>query len=442
MAFQLPANQVTNTLVAAKNELVCEFGEGANQVSGVDPRMDDLVTEIRFYIPDEEEDDEDEEDDEVEVEEEKAGSTSNDMDIDEEVDQAIQNDKPAIESLASVFAKQLKEISGAGKEQVTGDIIANLPEIAFTTPRGRYRIDMFSDCLRLHGKSYDYKIDYSAIKRLFLLPKTDDAHLLLVMAVDPPLRQGQTRHGYLIMQFPKEERIESLALQNIDMAKYEGKLQAAYHDTCTFELVAALLRGLAGQKIVVPGAFKSAVSPCPALRCTIKANEGALYVLEKNFLFLPKPTLLLPHADIARCVFSRVGASFGNPRSFDLKIQLKDDTEHAFSNITKDELDNLMEFLSAKQLPYITEKEQGASSSKKRASAATAESSGDEKDAAGDEEDESTDEDYQEGDESEEDGDFDGSDDEDDEDEDEDSDEDDDDDEEEDEDEDEEGDDE
>ncbi len=389
-------------MVAGKNELVCEFGtEGANQ--GNLQSSDDFVTEIRFYLPDEAEDqDEESEEEEDEVDEEDEVS-ENEMDIDEQIekDMAERLKNPSSsKNLASSLLAQIKTICSDGKEAVIGDIVAALPEVGFTTPRGRYRIDMFAECLRLHGKSYDFKIDYSTIKRLFLLPKTDDAHLLIVMAIDPPLRQGQTRYPYLIMQFPKEERIESLALQNLDLSQYEGKLQAQYSDICTFELVSALLRGLAGQKIVVPGAFKSVHSSNPALKCSIKANEGALYILEKNFLFLPKPVLLIPHVEVEKCVFSRVGASFGNPRSFDLKIQLRSqEAEHVFSNISKDELDNLMEFLKAKQISFITEKENSGPNRKKAALDAESGSDEGERDVeAGEDEDESTDEDYRDGD--------------------------------------------
>jgi len=263
--------------------------------------------------------------------------------------------------------------------------------------------------MRLHGKSYDFKIDYTSLQRLFLLPKTDDAHILLVLALDPPIKQGLTRYPHLIMQFPKEEQIADFELKSVSAndltEKYAGKLQMKYQDVNTFELMSVLLRGLAGQKIVVPGAFKSVLSGHPALKCTIKANEGALYVLEKNFLFIPKPTLLIAHADIAQCVFSRVGgptSSFGgNPRSFDLKISIRGSgAEHLFSNIAKEELENLIEFLRNKQIPFSTEEE--GRPRKKGADGAVSGSAVDNLEI--DEEDESEDEDYDEDDDDEEEG--------------------------------------
>lgn len=52
--------------------------------------------------------------------------------------------------------------------------------------RGRYDIDMFPTFLRLRGKTYDYKILYSSITRLFLL-SPDDLHVEMVVSNTPKL---------------------------------------------------------------------------------------------------------------------------------------------------------------------------------------------------------------------------------------------------------------
>lgn len=408
LAFQVPLKQVTNALVASKNELALEFANGL--VENADEK-DDQITEIRFYIPEDKESDADDDDEsgsqsegeslDVTAETRKAEEL---MDYEELDTSALKPVAAAVsaQNVANFLLQEIKSLSDFSK--ISGDVIASLPEIACTVPRGRYSIDMFDSFLRLHGKSYDYKIDYTSVQKLFLLPKTDDAHILLVLALDPPLKQGLTRYQHLILQFPKEERIDEFELKSLTPADlsgtYGGKLQAKYQDVSTFELVSVLFRGLAGQKIVVPGSFKSVISGHPALKCTIKASEGALYPLEKNFMFIPKPTILIPHSDIAQCVFSRVGgptSTFGgNPRSFDFKISVRGTgAEHLFSNIAKEELDTLVEYLRSKQIPFSTE-EEGRVRASKKATASDSED-GDVKMLGDDgEEDESTDEDYNE----------------------------------------------
>jgi hypothetical protein len=53
---------------------------------------------------------------------------------------------------------------------------------------------------RMRGQKYDYKIKYDDISRLFLLPKPDDVHMAFVIALDKPIRQGQQRYQYLVLQ--------------------------------------------------------------------------------------------------------------------------------------------------------------------------------------------------------------------------------------------------
>ncbi len=86
----------------------------------------------------------------------------------------------------------------------------------------------FNTFIRLRGKTYDYKILYSSMNKLFLLPKSDEIHVMLVIGLDPPIRQGQTRYPYLVLQFPREEEMD--AELNLDeqtiQEKYDGKLKS------------------------------------------------------------------------------------------------------------------------------------------------------------------------------------------------------------------------
>jgi structure-specific recognition protein 1 len=81
-------------------------------------------------------------------------------------------------SAAQAFHDAIKEKAELG--QVAGNLILSFEEVLVLTPRGRYDVDMFPDFLRLRGKTYDYKILYSSISSLFLLPK-DDAHVLFIV---------------------------------------------------------------------------------------------------------------------------------------------------------------------------------------------------------------------------------------------------------------------
>ncbi|KAI4819245.1 hypothetical protein KUCAC02_004501 [Chaenocephalus aceratus] len=72
---------------------------------------------------------------------------------------------------------------------------------------GRYDIRIYPTFLHLHGKTFDYKIPYTTVLRLFLLPHKDQRQMFFVISLDPPIKQGQTRYHFLILLFSKEEEL-------------------------------------------------------------------------------------------------------------------------------------------------------------------------------------------------------------------------------------------
>lgn len=47
--------------------------------------------------------------------------------------------------------------------------------------RGRYTVKAYPTFLQLHGKTFDYKIAYNTISRLFLLPHNDQRQMFFVV---------------------------------------------------------------------------------------------------------------------------------------------------------------------------------------------------------------------------------------------------------------------
>lgn len=86
-------------------------------------------------------------------------------------------------------------LSKADVIQATGDAICIFRELQCLTPRGRYDIRIYPTFLHLHGKTFDYKIPYTTVLRLFLLPHKDQRQMFFVVsrnprALDPGARRG------------------------------------------------------------------------------------------------------------------------------------------------------------------------------------------------------------------------------------------------------------
>jgi structure-specific recognition protein 1 len=138
VAFKLPLKNVSNT-TATKNEAVLQFHH--NEDAPV------ALMEIRFHIPS------------------MAGS-----------DEASNATDTAQEFVRNVLAKA--DLQKASE----GDSICTLTELNCVTPRGRYDVKFFIDFIDLHGKTFDYKISYEHILRLFLLPHKDGRQMYFVVS--------------------------------------------------------------------------------------------------------------------------------------------------------------------------------------------------------------------------------------------------------------------
>ena len=157
-AFELPLQFVANSNIAGRTEVSLEFQPQNLTKSKPSKYAPDEMAEIRFYVPG------------TQAKGPRSDGGSQKSDAEDEGEDI---------SSAQAFHNTIKERAEIG--QATGDIILSFEEVLVLTPRGRYDVDLYHDFFRLRGKTYDYKIIYSTILRLFLLPK-DDLHVLFIVS--------------------------------------------------------------------------------------------------------------------------------------------------------------------------------------------------------------------------------------------------------------------
>lgn len=111
---------------------------------------------------------------------------------------------------------------------------------------------MYETSLRLRGKTYDYKIQYDNIKKFMSLPKPDDMHTMICIGLDPPLRQGQTRYPFLVMQFKSDEEVTIELNMTEEMIKEKyPRLEPRYENKLHI-VVASVFRGLTSKRVNMP----------------------------------------------------------------------------------------------------------------------------------------------------------------------------------------------
>jgi structure-specific recognition protein 1 len=254
---------------------------------------------------------------------------------------------------------QQKIMKTANIRKTTGDILVEFDQSkgTFLTPRGRYAIELYDWFLRLRGQKYDYKIKYDDINRLFLLPKPDEVHMAFVIALDKPIRQGQQRYQYLVLQATKDPDEVTVNLEEETLQKeYGGELQPVMRGSLS-NLVAKTFKVIAKKKVFIPGKFSNANQQA-CIKCAYRANEGLLYPLEKQFVFIHKPPILVRFNEVESVEFQRYAGGQGSTRNFDLCVNLKSNAtpagsgikEYTFMGIDRTEYTGIYNFLNGKKI--------------------------------------------------------------------------------------------
>ncbi|XP_071706144.1 FACT complex subunit SSRP1-like [Rutidosis leptorrhynchoides] len=312
-AFEISLADVSQTQLQGKTDVILEFH--VDDTTGANEK--DSLMEISFHIP-----------------------TNNTQFVGDENRPPAQVLREKIMSMADV---------GAGGEEA----VVTFDGIAILTPRGRYNVELHLSFLRLQGQANDFKIQFSSVVRVFVLPKSNQPHTFVVVTLDPPIRKGQTLYPHIVLQFETDTVVESTLTMNDDLfaTKYKDKLEPSYKGLI-HEVFTMVLRGLSGTKLTRPGKFRSCQDGY-AVKSSLKAEDGVLYPLEKSFFFLPKPPTLILYDEIDYVEFERHAAGGSNMHYFDLLIRLKTEQEHLFRNIQRNEYHNLFDFINSKGLKIM-----------------------------------------------------------------------------------------
>lgn len=245
-------------------------------------------------------------------------------------------------------ARRLHEavLDKADTSSFAGETIAFFEELPLIVPRGRYDFELFPNHLKLHGKSFDYKILYKTVSRMFLLPKPDEIHVAMVISLDPPVRQGNTTYPHLVLQFRREEEIElELNLSEEELKRRFGdKLEKRVRGDM-WQVVSKVLRAFVNKPLHAPKNFVTSQGT-HGVRTALGAADGYLYPLENCFFFVNKPPTYLRYDDIDHLEFKRLELD----RRFDLNIVMHNGSTLSFTNIDRNEFDALHSFLSAKNV--------------------------------------------------------------------------------------------
>ena len=311
--FDIPFDALSNVQQGSnKNEITLEF----NKDEDIE---DSAICQIKFYVPEKEE------------KEKKVEQN------DEEED---------FKTKGELLKEEIMKIANIGS--VSG-AIANIPEMATITPRGKFDLFFLKNSLKMNGQSHNYQIPIANISKVFLVEKTDGHYSYLIVKLKSPLTQGNTSYPFLIFQIKEETEIEvNLEIPENDddlnnIEDFKSPLKGK-----TMEVIAKLFHYVVNQGILMPSENYN-FSKGRFIKCSYKANDGALYFFEKSILFVQKPVLDIEIALIKEVDLARIEDSNMLQRTFDITVKLKKES-YQFSGIERDEIETFKQYFEAKKI--------------------------------------------------------------------------------------------
>eukprot|EP00922_Rhytidocystis_sp_ex-Travisia-forbesii_P006120 GHVS01008865.1.p1 GENE.GHVS01008865.1~~GHVS01008865.1.p1 ORF type:complete len:522 (-),score=71.00 GHVS01008865.1:249-1814(-) len=345
-AMDIHAPDLSQITAPSKTDLTIEFQQDDTKEAG-----DDELLEVRFYIPPKSD--------------------------------AREGDAQPID----ILKEELTRHSGLGQggHGMESIVMNQVIDVHLLVPRGRYEIDLGPSALKLHGKSYDYTMQYQNISRMFLVPRPNSPHLAFVIGLENAMRQGQTRYPFVVMQFDEKTDMDiTLNMDEKQLQTYslEKRLSGKLYD-----VLPRLFKALVGKSIIVPGDFKSTHDQA-GVRCSCRAQDGHLYPLGRSFLYIIKPVIFIKYDDVVNVEFSRTSAN-DTTRYFEVRVSCKGGTEYDFTSIDRNEYQPLVDFLTKKGIRMRNLQDSNSSSNRPSSFAAA--------DVPSEGEEESEDADYEQG---------------------------------------------
>jgi len=201
------------------------------------------------------------------------------------------------------------------------------------------------------GKRLTIKLNILISSDCFNYQKPDGRHQIFVVSLEPPIRQGHTIYPHIVMQISETDEIELKPNIPKETENDERMKQLASISTTgtkpLHDLIARSFKILSGKRITVPKTFKSREGGA-AIKCSLKANEGYLFPLERSFFFVHKPTTHIRFEEMSSVDFLRVSNDSTN-RTFDLGINLKNGSVIQFKSLQRTEYSPLFNFFTRKK---------------------------------------------------------------------------------------------
>ena len=264
-------------------------------------------------------------------------------------------------------------------------IIYSINYLNFFSPHGRFDFIIFPTAFHLKGYSNHFKINYTSIKKTFLI-----YHKLcyILIFLNSPIKRGNTSYTYILFSLSNLEPMD-LTLHNVEnevTKKFlkdhgsknnekntattpeksstddnpmtnEPTIEQELSETATVhtrecDLIINLLVSFANHPIVTSDPFLKTQRFEP-ISCSYKINTGVLCLLDSELIFLPKPVVTISLSAITKVAIHETKGS--ETHFFHIELESKHNIIYKFSTMPKTQMTDLINYLSANNVTYNVE---------------------------------------------------------------------------------------
>jgi len=286
LGFDVPLAELSQVSVVGNTDLTMEFAQSGAAIG------DEVMTELRLFIP--------------------GGG-----------------DPGAI--TADSLREGMQRAAGLG---TAGEALLIIRDIMLNAPRGKHDFEFHKKSIKIRGKTQTHNVRYENIARIFYLDlgtvRLGGYSTALALGLDQPIRQGQTLHHWLVLNF---DAVKTVPPETVSEEAWRASGTQKGEHKQDF-MVGKLVSKLAGRTPIATFSKFKEVHPQkePGLKCSHKAQPGLLYFTKKSFLFVMKPVVWYRYADVEAFHFE-AGQLRG--RSYDLFVVLKSGQQLEFSQIDR-----------------------------------------------------------------------------------------------------------
>ncbi|KAK9861845.1 hypothetical protein WJX84_006131 [Apatococcus fuscideae] len=232
------------------------------------------------------------------------------------------------------------EVAGPSNAGTFGNACTIMQAVTCISPRGKHDLSLSGEMVHLRNAKTDLIIsisDVDAIAVLDNLPKDKKGRILMVLH----LKRGRT--AAYNKQKLSDVVFQVSASDQLDIAHPKTKAKLAGPAV----VVLCKILGAIG---VQPAAF---IAPSQSIfrsstghncvEAIVKVNQGFLFPMPQHLLFLERPQIFIPLADIKAVDFARAS---GMSQTFDLHVHLAESGLQEFSHIPQAEASSLQQYMT------------------------------------------------------------------------------------------------